>query len=75
MDRCNNILFKLYSLQQNRINIIIIIIIINSNPYYYYYYSKHGTERKYRQKCKTDPLTFIVFHFNPLTFSFVNSVL
>ena len=79
MDRCNNILFKLYSLQQNRINIIIIIIIIiNSNPYYYYYYyyySKHGTERKYRKKCKTDPLTFIIFHFNPLTFSFVNSVL
>ena len=73
MDRCNNILFKLYSLQQNIINIIIIIIIINSNPYYYY--SKHGTERKYRKKCKTDPLTFIVFHFNHLTFSFVNSVL
>ena len=74
MDRCNNILFKLYSLQQNRINIIITIIIINSNPYYYHYL-KHGTERKYRQKCKTDPLTFIVFHFNPLTFSFVNSVI
>ena len=28
-----------------------------------------------RQKCKIDPLTFIVFHFSPLTFSFVNSVL
>ena len=29
----------------------------------------------YRQKCKTDPLTFTFFHFSLLTFSFVNSVL
>ena len=28
-----------------------------------------------RKKCKIDPLTFIVFHFSLLTFSFVNSVL
>ena len=24
-----------------------------------------------RQKCKIDPLIFSLFHFNPLTFSFV----
>ena len=30
---------------------------------------------KIRQKCKTDPRTFTVFHFSPLTFNFVNSVL
>ena len=28
-----------------------------------------------RQKCKTDPLTFTLFHFSSLIFSFVNSVL
>ena len=28
-----------------------------------------------RKKCKIDPLTFTFFHFNPLTFSFVNLVL
>ena len=27
------------------------------------------------QKCKTDSLTFTFFHFSPLTFNFVNSVL
>ena len=28
-----------------------------------------------RQKCKINPLTFTIFYFSPLTFSFVNSVL
>ena len=31
--------------------------------------------KKKRQKFKTDPLTFSLFHFSPLTFSFVISIL
>ena len=35
---------------------------------------QHFTILFFRQKCKTDPLTFTFFHFNPLTFNFVHLV-
>ena len=41
----------------------------------YYTTNKKLSSICIKQKCKTDPLTFIVFHFSSLTFSFVNSVL
>ena len=44
-------------------------------PFWYTYLKVREKKKKEGQKCKTDPLTFSLFHFNSLTFSFVILVL